>query len=64
MCTHLSMVPNSHFGSLLKGITMRWKRANLTAISDEMDGSESCSVCMRVFWGKQQADVTDTLFVE
>lgn len=50
MCTYLSMVPNSHLGSLLKGITIWWNRANLVAISAEMSGSESCSVRIRVFW--------------
>lgn len=48
-CTHLSMVPNSHLGSLLKGITIWWNRANLVAISAEMSGSDSCSVHIRVF---------------
>lgn len=47
---YLLMVPNSHLGSLLKGIVISWKRANFMAISAEMDGSESCSVRMRVFW--------------
>lgn len=46
----MSMVPNNHLGSLLNGITISWKRANLVAISAEMAGSESCSVRMRVFW--------------
>lgn len=52
-CTYLSMVPNNHLGSLLKGITISWKRANLMAISAEMAGSETCSVRKRVFWGKR-----------
>lgn len=49
-CPYLSMVPNSHLGSLLKGMSMSWKRANLVAISAEMSGCESWSVRMRVFW--------------
>lgn len=47
---YLSMVPNSHLGSLLKGIRISWKRANLVAISAEIVGLESCSVCIRIFW--------------
>lgn len=49
-CTYLSMVPNSHLGSLLKGMSMLWKRATLVAISAEISGCESWSVRMRVFW--------------
>lgn len=45
--THLSMVPNIHLGSLLKGITMPWKRAIFTAISAEMLGSGRSSVTRR-----------------
>lgn len=45
--THLSMVPNIHLGSLLKGMTMPWKRAIFTAISAEMLGCGRSSVSSR-----------------
>lgn len=42
--THLSMVPNSHLGSLLKGIRMAWNLAIFSATSAEMLGSLSSQV--------------------
>lgn len=50
-CPHHSMVPNSHLGSLLKGITMPWNRDIFTAISLEMSGSHRSSVRRRRLWG-------------
>lgn len=52
--THLSMVPNIHLGSLLKGITMPWKRAIFTAISPEMLASGRSSVTRRRLCGWRQ----------
>lgn len=42
--THFSMVPNSHFGSLLKGILIPWNLAIFCATSAEMLGSLSSQV--------------------
>lgn len=55
-CAHLSMVPNSHCGSLFRGMSMLWKWANLVAISAEMTGSESCSVRRWLLWGEGNSD--------
>lgn len=39
--THRSMVPNNQWGSLVKGISMPWKRAILVAMAPDNTGSRS-----------------------
>lgn len=60
-CPYLSMVPNSHLGSLLNGMLISWKFANLVAISVDMAESESWFVRMRVFWENREIQMIQML---